>query len=435
MKAFSWALLVLEIVVLSFFGCTSTLLGQSLGPNVIWQKCLGGTLPEEAFAMQQTSDGGYIVVGFTHSNNGDVSGKHRGGDAWAVKLDKNGKIQWQKCLGGRYLDEAFAVQQTSDGGYIVAGETSSEDGDVSGNHGWSDAWVVKLDKSGNIQWQKCLGGSDYDFAYAVQQSSDGGYIVVGSAKSNNGDVSGNHGNADAWVVKLDKSGEIQWQRCLGGKGEDAARAVQQSSDGGYIVAGYTWSEDGDVSSNHGYDDAWVLKLDKTGNIQWQMCLGGSNSERAYAIQETSDEGYIVAGFTVSSDGDVSGYHGGSDAWIVKLDKNGKIQWQKCLGGSDWEEAYAVQQTLDGGYVMAGHTNSTGGDVSGNHGNDDVWVVKLDKNGNVQWQRCLGGNDKDIARALQQVSDGYIVAGYTKSNDGDVTGNHGDRDVWLVKLGN
>ncbi|MBO8140214.1 MAG: T9SS C-terminal target domain-containing protein [Thermosipho sp. (in: Bacteria)] len=402
---------------------------------IAWQKTLGGSNGDEAYSIQQTSDGGYIVAGTTYSNNGDVSGNHGGRDFWIVKLDDDGNIKWQKALGGSNNELAYSIQQTSDGGYIVAGNTNSNDGDVSGNHGNFDYWVIKLDNSGNIEWQKALGGSDYEYARSIQQTNDGGYIVAGTAYSNDGDVTGNNVGNCYWVVKLDSNGNIEWQKALGGSSGDWADSIQQTSDGGYIVAGYTYSNDGDVSGNHGERDFWIVKLDKNGNIEWQKALGGSSGDWAHSIRQTSDGGYIVAGYTYSNDGDVSGNHGERDFWIVKLDNNGNIVWQKTLGGSQWDEAYSVQQTSDRGYIVAGITWSNDGDVSGNHGGDDYWVVKLDTNGNIVWQKTLGGSRYETASSIQQTSDGgYIVAGYTDSNDGYVSGNHGSRDYWVVKLG-
>jgi hypothetical protein len=181
---------------------------------------------------------------------------------------------------------------------------------------------VKLDASGNIQWQKCLGGSETDWAYSIQQTTDGGFVLAGFSFSNDGDVSGNHGGFDYWIAKLDAFGNIQWQKCLGGSYNDLATTIQQTTDGGFVVAGYTQSNDGDVSGNHydNYvtDDYWIVKLDVSGNIQWQKCLGGSYTDRAYSIQQTADGGFVVAGFSLSYNGDVSGDHGQEDYWVVKL---------------------------------------------------------------------------------------------------------------------
>ncbi|OAA31353.1 hypothetical protein AT15_07600 [Kosmotoga arenicorallina S304] len=399
-----------------------------------WQRCLGGSSYDYAISIIQTNDGGYVVAGWTASNDGDVSGNHGYYDYWVVKLNNTGAIQWQKCLGGSYNDWAKSVYQTNDGGYVVAGITYSSDGDVSGNHGYSDYWVVKLDSTGNIQWQKCLGGSYNDWAESIIQTSDGGYVVAGFTESNDGDVTGNHGERDYWVVKLDGTGDIQWQRCLGGSGDDYAWSIIQTRDGGYVVAGITYSNDGDVSGNHGYYDYWVVKLNNTGAIQWQKCLGGSSYDYAISIIQTNDGGYVVAGWTASNDGDVSGNHGYYDYWVVKLNNTGAIQWQKCLGGSSYDFVYSIIQTNDGGYVVAGYTDSNDGDVSGNHGGLDYWVVKLDSTGAIQWQKCFGGSNNDYAYSIYQTSDGgYVVAGYTDSNDGEVSGNHGDADYWVVKF--
>jgi hypothetical protein len=408
-------------------------------PSIQWQKCLGGTLNETARSIKQTMDGGYILTGSTISNDFDISGNHGGGDVWVVKLDNLGNIQWQKCLGGTASEFAWSIQQTTDGDFILTGYTSSNDGDVSGNHGGThDVWVVKLDSSGNLQWQKCLGGTATDYAFSIQQTMDSGYILTGFTASNDGDVIGNHGGgSDVWVVKLDSLGSIQWQKCLGGTSFDEGWYIQQTANGSYILIGLTSSIDGDVISNHGsfpFFDVWVVKLDNMGNLQWQKCLGGTSDEFAWSIQQTTDGGYIFIGITRSNDGDVSGNHGGGDVWVVKLDSLGNIQWQKCLGGTASEIAYSIKHTTDGGYVLTGFTQSNDGDVSGNNGSSDVWVVKLDSLGNIQWQKCLGGAADEGANYIHQTIDGgYILTGVTYSNDVDVSGNHGGGDVWLVKL--
>ncbi|HTF05619.1 MAG TPA: T9SS type A sorting domain-containing protein [Bacteroidia bacterium] len=424
--------------ILFFLAFTSfTLINAQ--PGIQWQKCLGGSSDDWAQSIQPTIDSGYIGAGYALSNNGDVSGNNGNYDFWIAKLDNAGTIEWQKCLGGSNPDNAYSVQQTADSGYVVAGFTASNDSDVSGNHCNDDFWIVKLDNAGNIQWQKCLGGSNYDDAFFVRQTTDGGYIVSGDTESSNGDVTGHHGNYDAWIVKLDSAGNIQWQKCLGGSGDETASSVRQTTDGGYIVSGSATSNDGDVSGNHGGWDVWIVKLDSAGNILWQKCFGGTGEDIGYSIQQTADSGYVVAGFTKSTNGDVSGIHGSGaqpDYWIVKLDSTGNLQWQKCLGGLGDDKAYSISQTNDSGYVVAGFTRSNDGDVSGNHGtgSQDYWIVKLTVAGTIQWQTCLGGSGNDWARSIQQTADsGYVVAGWAASNNGDVNGNHGSNDYWIVKL--
>jgi hypothetical protein len=414
-------------------------------PSVLWQKCLGGDNYDEAYAIQQTNDDGYIIAGRTNSNSHDVSGNHGSYDYWVVKLDSIGNIQWQKCLGGTNADQAYSVKQTNDGGYIVAGYTNSTDGNISGNHG-NDYWIVKLDSSGSILWQKCLGGSGTDWAYSIILTNDSGYIVVGLSNSTNGDVIGNHGSSDYWIVKLDSGGNLQWQKSYGGSLNEGSynspSDIYQTSDNGYIFCGSTNSNNGDVSGNHDitgtYSDCWVVKLDTIGNIQWQKCLGGSNTDMAYSIKQTIDGGYIIAGYTNSTNGDVSGKHVGvDDIWVMKLSSAGILQWQKCIGGSANEYAYSIQQINDGGYILAGTTASHDGDILGIHtytGGTDYCLAKLDSVGDIIWGKCYGGSSGDLAASVQQTEEGgYIVAGYSSSGNGDVSGQHGGNDFWVAKL--
>lgn len=417
-----------------FTGFISFAFGQA--PLIQWQQTLGGSDFDFANSIQQTSDGGYIVAGSSSSSDGDVTGGNGfiDSDYWIVKLDASGSLDWQKTLGGSGNDFAESIQQTSDGGYIVAGYSSSVDGDIISNKGFYDYWIVKLDALGNIDWQKTLGGSEDDYANSIQQTSDGGYIVAGSSKSIDGDITGNNGDYDYWIVKLDALGNIVWQKTLGGSGTEMVRSIQQTSDGGYIVAGFTKSSDGDVTGNNGDEDCWIVKLDALGNIDWQKTLGGSNTDDAYSIQQTTDGGYIVAGYSKSSDGDVSGNKGGEDYWIVKLDALGNIDWQKTLGGSNTDNPSSIQQTSDGGYIICGVSDSNDGDVIGNNGDEDYWIVKLDALGNLDWQKTLGGSNTDAASSIQQTSDGgYIIAGASNSSDGDLIGNNGSLDYWIVKL--
>lgn len=411
-------------------------------PFIEWQKCLGGNNTDWAYSTQPTSDGGFILAGESRSLNGNVNGNHGNYDCWIVKLNHSGIMQWQKCLGGSWDDYAYSIQQTADGGYVIAGSTYSNDGNVSGNHDstgfTADFWVVKLDNFGNIQWQKTLGGSLDDWGYSIEQTTDGGYIIAGNTTSNDGDVNGNHditGNYyDFWIVKLTATGNLQWQKCFGGSWHEYANSVQQTSDGGYVITGSTESNDGDVSNNYGNEDCWLIKLDSLGSLQWEKNLGGSSNDFAYEVHQTFENGFILAGNTSSNDYDVSGNNGYFDYWVVKLNAVGSVEWQKCLGGTFGDFVYSIEQTGDTGFVMAGWTFSNDGDVNGSNGNWDYWVVKLDGYGIMQWQKCLGGPGDDLAQSIKPTNDGgYIVAGQTRSTNGNVTGNHGDADFWVVKL--
>jgi uncharacterized delta-60 repeat protein len=353
-------------------------------------RAIGGTNGDYAYSIQQTSDGGYIVAGETNSFGAG------GADFLIIKLDSLGNIQWSRAIGGTNNDQAYSIQKTSDGGYIVAGRTNSFG---AGNY---DAFIIKLNSSGNIQWSRVIGGTNYDEANSIQQTSDGGYIVAGWTTSFGT-------SSDALIIKLNSSGNIQWSRAIGrigiGTGYDIARSIQQTSDGGYIVAGETYSFSFAL-------DVFIIKLDSSGNIQWSRAIGGTNNDGAYSIQQTSDGGYIVAGYTIL---------GASDALIIKLDSSGNIQWSRAIGGINNELAYFIKQTSDGGYIVAGNTNSFG--TAG-----DALIIKLNSSGNIQWSRAIGGTNGEEARSIQQTSDGgYIVAGWTNSFG---TGSY---DSLIIKL--
>ncbi len=406
----------------------------ALPPVLEWQVPCGGNCWDAGVDILSASDGGIIAVGNSRSDDGDVCGNHGDSDLWVIHVSVDGSLLWQRCLGGSGDDYAAGVTETADGGYVVAGTTWSCDGDVCGNHGSSDLWVVKLDASGSTVWQRCLGGNGIDSGSAVRQSQDGGYVIVGSTLSDDGDVCGNHGSSDLWVVKLDGGGSPLWQTCLGGSDYDEGWSIAETADSGYVVAGSTFSTDGDVCGNHGTSDLWVVKLDASGSTVWQRCCGGSGGDYGYGICRTDDGGHVAVGMTNSHDDDVSGNHGAWDAWVVKVDADGVFLWQTCLGGSDVDAARGVRQVADGSYVVIGDTYSHDGDVSGNHGGCDLWVVGLDDARNLLWQRCCGGSGDDSGFAVQVGEDErYTLVGATGSDDGDVSGYHGGSDLWMVRL--
>jgi hypothetical protein len=363
-------------------------------PTVSWGRTYGGTNENyDAYAIAPTFDGGYVVAGRIGSF--DRPGKW---DVWVLKLDGQGDVQWQKTYGGPDAEWALAITPTSDGGYIMAGMTRSF------GAGLGDVWVLKLDGRGNIQWQKTYGGSGEDSANAIALTSDGGYVVAGEIDSFGA------GSIDVWVLKLDGQGDVQWQRTYGGANVDEASAITSTPDGGYIVAGMT------RSFGAGKSDIWVLKLDGQGNVEWQKTYGGTGDDVAYAITPTSDGGYVVTGWTLSFGA------GLGDVWVLKLDGQGNVQWQKTYGGKGRDEARAIVSASDGGYVLVGMTASFTGSY-------DAWVLKLDAQGDVQWQKIYGGANYDGAHAIARTGDGvYVMAGKTQSF------GVGEGDVWVLKLG-
>lgn len=325
-------------------------------------------------ALQKTLDGGYIVAGGTGASG------NSGMDLWVFKVDAAGNVQWMKSYGGGNTEYAKSIQQTFDGGYIVAGLTYSF------GAGDQDAWILKLDANGSVQWQKTYGGSNSDYILSIQQTSDGGYVAAGVTSSFGS------GSEDAWILKLNSSGNILWQKSFGGAGADYAGSAQQTSDGGYIVAGTS------TSFGAGSQDGWLLKLDADGNIQWQKTYGGTSQDFIESIQQTDDFGYVVAGTTYSFG------NGNSSAWVLKLNSYGDIQWQKTYNLADVNiSPYSILSTIDGGYIVAGSTTP----VSDSY-YSSAWAAKLDSNGNTQWQKRYGTWDETYGNAVAQSTDNSYV---------------------------
>jgi hypothetical protein len=355
---------------------------QSAHAQVRFARTYGGGNYDHFTSVQRTSDGGYIMAGYTEE---PISTTWR--DPLLIKTDAFGNIIWAKAYRGTYDDASLSAQQTSDGGYIMAGWTNSS--------GWGgfNFLLIKTDANGNIQWAKAYGGMYWDEATSVRQTSDGGYIVVGYT------YSFGTGGLDALLIKTDANGNVQWAKTYGRTIWDEVypMSVQQTSDGGYIVAGYIFSY---LTFQY---DIFLIKTDANGNVQWAKTYGGTWGEEAYFVQQTSDGGYIVAGITGSFGA------GGGDAFLIKTDANGNLQWAKTYGGTSVDGAYSVQQTSDGGYIVAGYTESFGA------GGGDAFLIKTDANGNVQWAKTYGGTHHDVAYRVQQTSDGgYIVANDTRS---------------------
>jgi gliding motility-associated-like protein len=425
-------------------------------PRIQWQKCIGGTVSDEIHDVSATNDGGYILVGSVISNNGDVSGNHSifgAYDAWVVKVDAGGNIQWQKCFGGSLDEIGACVKQTTDGGYIFAANTISNDQQIPFNHGISDLWVVKLDASGNIQWSKTFGGSSQDVSVAgpnginnrskiadIEQTSNG-YLIATSTRSNDGDVTGLHGTVlDIWLLKLDIAGTLQWQKCLGGTGAEKLAGMEATDDGNYMLVATTNSKDGDVSGNTNitaYTVCWIVKLDPNGSILSEKCIGVVDVNRDMAdIQKTEDGGFILGGFATNQ----VDPNDQKNAWIVKIDINGDIVWEKIIDDGYEKEIHCINQTADGGYIATGKHylfpfNPADADGCIYKGDFDTWVIKLTDAGTMEWQRYFGGSKWDFAnRTFPTADGGYLLINTISSNDGDVVGNHGVNDGWIIKLG-
>lgn len=400
---------------------------------VDWSKHYGGTKSDAANDFQKTADGGFIVVGYSRSSDEDVAGNKGASDYWVLKLDSLGTIQWQQNYGGADNDIATAVLQLANGDYIVAGGSVSFDGQVQGSHGQEDAWVLRLDALGNIIWKNSYGGSLNDRAESIQPTSDGGFILSGYSQSSNGDLNGNKGEFDYWVFKIDANGNSVWHKNYGGSLSEYAYDALQTNDGGFLVAGSSFSNNGDVPTNQGFYDYFLMKLDGVGNLIWSKSFGGSGEERAYAISLTTD-GAFAAGTSNSASGDLPGNNGSYDYWIAKFSLVGDIIWSKNFGGSTDDRALAITTKTDGGVLVTGYSASSNIDVGGNYGSKDAWLLNLTSDGQLIWEKNLGGTLDDRFFAVQElVEGGYACAGFASSKDHDLDGNFGEQDFWVVKL--
>ncbi len=359
-----------------------------------WAKTYGGAAEDEAYVIQQTTDGGYIVAGSTESFLDES------GDAWILKLDSAGGIEWQKKYGRTFAELAYSIQQTNDGGFVIAGAFPT--------FGWG-IWVLKIDPEGEVEWQEYFKGGQYEagVAYSIQQTIDGGYIVAGEFRYE--DTT----DRDIWILKLASDGTKEWDNTYGGRLYDQAYSIRQTFDGGFVVAGQIDSTGYSGGVGGGL---WILKLDPFGDIEWQKTYDGEGQDYARSILQTEDGGYIVAGATDSFGA------GAEDIWVLKLDEGGDIEWQRTFGGKKHDSARSIQRTDDGGYIVAGITHSFG------LGEEDILVLKLDAKGRIEWQKSYGGYDREEAFFIVQTYEGgYVVAGLTSSY------GTGEEDFLILKL--
>lgn len=448
----------------------------SYSQDILWEKSYGGTHADYLFDAQPTADYGFILAGSSLSNKtGNKADDNHGDlDFWVWKMKENGELDWQKSFGGSGFDFLQSIKNTRDGGFILAGTSSSSKGFQKKDHckGLADFWVIKLNAAGDEQWQRTIGGSAQDELLCAFQTRDGGYILGGSSSSSPNPISASkldensfaadiysksekcRGSMDYWIVKLDKEGVIQWQKTYGGQYSDVLRSMEQTSDDGYILVGYSNSPvSGDKTEAHrGVGDYWALKINDKGVIQWQKTYGGDGDDQPYAIHQTKDGGYILGGNSNSSNalttegGIVSN---GTDYWVLKLDKEGGVLWSKTFDFGKVDILTSLVENEDNTYLIGGHTRNSrpksgGGSLVSKavgmvakekDGINDYIALKINGEGEEIWNKSVGSGGEDILRKLIETRDGgYLMAGTSNSGSSkDKNSNIGSNDFWVVKL--
>ena len=382
-------------------------------PQEEWNRTYGGSSDDVGTYGQQTKDGGYIITGYTSSYGADapfswlIKVQHRG-DLWLIKTDAEGQKEWDRTYGGLGKDLGFFVQQTKDEGYIIVGGKKSFW--IIGSY---DLWIIKTDANGSVLWDRTFGGSGEDLGFSVQQTNDDGYIIAGYTSFTNG--------KKAWIIKIDSQGNKQLDMATG-RADSEAASIGLTKDGGYIITGYT------PSSGSGKEDVWLIKTNSKLHWDWLKTFGGPNRDLGLSVQETEDGGYIIAGLTESFGA------GKGDVWLIKTDPKGDREWDRTFGGSNFDSGASVQQTRDGGYIVTGY-NTTTIDNVGSYSrlfNSDnigrVWLIKTDSEGIELWNETFGGTRNDWGNSVQETRDGgYIITGVTESYGA------GKEDVWLIKV--
>ncbi len=403
----------------------------------------GGSNEDDAVGVVQSIDGNYVILGSTQSNDGDIVDKtSTDSDYWVLKVTPEGDIVWSKTYGGSSDERATSISATSDGGFIISGHSRSSDGDVSGNEGFHDYWILKIDAFGNIQWDRNFGFAGSDQAFKVFETRDGGYFATGfldvSASNGQGNDGRNggylHGVGEYWAIKMDASGNRIWRRFFGGTNNDRSYDALQTADDGFLLVGASESDDFDITDSKGSYDFWAVRLSDAGDLLWTKSFGGSQIDIGYAVSSTADGNYLMVGDARSDDMDVTNPLGNADAWAVKFDDTGAMMWQKSFGGSDFESARSAYRLSDGNYLISGSTRSSNGDVANNNGQNDAWVVIMDDTGSIIFENTSGGSDLDFANdAIQTNDQKVLVVGNTESNDLDIALNRGNKDFLLIKI--
>lgn len=433
--------------------------------DILWEKSYGGKHAEYLYDAIATPDYGFILAGSSISDkNGNKEEKNKGDlDYWLWKMDEHGNMDWQKSFGGNKVDLLQSIAITHDGGFILGGTSSSDKGidKKDFNKGLEDFWVIKLNAKGQELWQKTIGGSGMERLLSIAPSKDGGYILGGTSSSDKSDKNAegtedlygktedSRGNMDYWVVKLDKDGKIIWQKTIGGLYADELKSIQQTTDGGYILGGYSNSPiSGDkTEANFGMGDYWIVKLDEEGTITWQRTFGGDKDDNLFTLSQTKDGGYILGGNSNSSatHSKTKSNKEGTDFWVIKLDEKGTIDWQETYHYGKTDILTSIVENPDGTFLIGGYAQSEAQAKSqkskikslpsDKEGINDYIALKINAEGEEIWTQTVGSKGDEVMKKLLETRDGgYLLAGTSNGKvSRDKNSTKGGDDFWVVKL--
>ena len=427
----------LALILLS--SCNKEMDLNQTGPNAfngqkIWSKTYGGSDLEEIHGAIATQDGGFVVIGNTKSTDGVITDKKYAlEDIWLSKYNTDGNLLWSKTYGGSQDDIGYSVIENNEGTLVIAGYSKSSDGEVPSNLGMHDFFIFKTDSSGNIIWTKSNGFLSHDHAHKIINTSDGGYFVVGyiDYAGLGRNVFGTlHGVGEFYGQKLDANGNKLWDKYFGGTKNDRVFDVVEANDGGFVMAGFSESDDFDVNDSHGSYDYWVVKVSAFGDLVWKKTYGGSQIDQAYGIEKNINNTYIITGTSNSTDGDISSNKGANDVWVINIDDKGLLLWEKSFGGSAFDTSNSIKSISNGNLLIAGHTRS----FDENKGENDFFAFSISPNGNLLWQQTFGGTDFDFGSDAVELKDkGFVMVGQTLSNNFDIPIQNGNGDLLIVKV--
>ncbi|WP_461086205.1 PKD domain-containing protein [Spirosoma flavus] len=431
-------------------------------PSSVWDKSFGGAIDDQLRSMVATSDGGFLLGGYSSSfaTGGNKSATNYGrNDYWVVKVTGAGDKVWDKSFGGTNEDFLFATVPTSDGGFLLGGHSYSPgDGGnkTAPNYGGTDYWVVKINGNGDKIWEKTFGGTGDDQLRALVPTLDGGFLLGGASNSpvsasavNGNKTAPGYGANDYWVVKIDASGNKVWDKSFGGATDDIALAMSANSDGTFLLGGYSNSgQTGNrTATNYGLTDFWAVKVDASGNKVWDKSFGGTSEDQLRSMVATSDGGFLLGGASASpatGGNKTAANYGLDDYWVVKINSGGDKVWDKTYGGAVDDILFTMLAVADDSFLLGGYSSSAsdaGNKTATNFGSNDYWVVKINKNGEKIGEKSFGGSTDDQLRTLLSTSDGGFVLGGISTSPisanaaaGNKTAtNYGSNDFWVLKI--